>query len=96
MSSGLCDCEQLPNGPFDSMDGDLPYHGILPYSGGRRLSATWIQPPRPADPAPPCPLAPPLESPVSLRRLRPRWPVNNTPPELRFAPDVDTITCACD
>lgn len=69
---------------------------MRPYSGGLLQSEIWIQPPRPADPAPPCPLAPPAESPDAARFLPPRRPVNSTPPELRFAPDVDTITCACD
>lgn len=70
-----------------------PYQGILPYSGGLLSSNTCIHPPLPADPAPPWPLAPPLES-AEARRLRAFWPVSRTPPELRLAPEVDIITWA--
>lgn len=46
-----------------------PYHGILPKSGGLLSSKTCIHPPLPAEPTPPCPLDPPLESALARRRL---------------------------
>lgn len=71
------------------------YHGIRPYSGGRRSSDRCIHPPLPADPAPPCPLDPLVMS-TSPRRFRGREPGMRTPPDAILAPDVDAITWACE
>ena len=99
ISSGLSDCQPRVRSRHAQ---HLSYQAILPYSGGFLESETWIHPPLPPEPIPPCPLAPPAES--ALWPLRPPNPAllrllggaKKTPPEPRFAPAVDAMTCACD